>query len=863
MLELERATEARRYEAYVRAKRARPTRDLYAIFQPFNEATRAAEPLLELLRPALAPGDLVLDAWCRTGWTGEWLAAALPEQRVIALWEGDRDTLGYRGFDFWLGDGARRPNLSLAFADPREPLPFEDRTFALIFAADALHRFEHPAFASELLRVSRPGGGILFPHVHLTNGVPDPFFERGETQRHGTEWQELFDDLTRGTGRALFILPERALFEGETRVLEGDPETPGYNGLLAVLPSALRGAPLPGRGRPALEPGDRLVSCDLARFDLAMGRVTLDERHLDEGTGALLFRHPVQRARLARALPLDLDGDQCRLLFLARRGLTVLELGRSAGLSAAEVGRVLGPLLERELLRALPVSAGMVRLQSYFAEQELLSAPELETLDRLWHRAVSRFGARPYLLDAESGELFTYSELSVVVDRVIAALAAGGVGRGDVVMTWAPPNVEQVALFWATVLSGAVFVPLDPAAPIAALESIAAELPIALLAVAPELPAPTGGARTVLSFGVAGGAGQGSFADWLDLAPEPGDAAATARPGAREEDVAVVLFTSGTTGRPKGVRLSHGSLFRTAELVATELGLREDDRLLSPAPYSAMSGLRNPILATACTGALAIVPDRSALASTLGALGLVERTGATVLTTVPAFLERWVRERGRVPAEQLHTLRCVSSTASALSMGTARVLLEHYPLELHEYYGLTESGGICAARTVTSTSGDRRLGRPRGAVLQVVDDAGTPVAPEVPGELRVYSQNLMRGYVGDASGLVVSAGWLYTGDLAVVRGDGDLELLGRRRRIIKLADGALLDLDGVERLLAEHLPASALRAVPAEAAEGREGWLALLGPGAPAEVEVRAAIERALGPGRGPTAVLRADQDRG
>src|SRR5690606_37784862 len=88
---------------------------LYAAFQPFNESTRALYPLLPLLRETLRPGDIILDTWCRTGYSAAWLAGLFTEQQVIALWEGYSNVLGYRGFRYWLHEGKRPANLHILF----------------------------------------------------------------------------------------------------------------------------------------------------------------------------------------------------------------------------------------------------------------------------------------------------------------------------------------------------------------------------------------------------------------------------------------------------------------------------------------------------------------------------------------------------------------------------------------------------------------------------------------------------------------------------------------------------------------------------------------------------------------------------
>lgn len=93
------------YLSFMHRRHVRRIPDRYAAFQPFNESTRAFYALLALAREHLQPGDRILDTWGRTGWSGEMLAAAFPQQHVISVWEGNFDVLGYMGYAHWLPAG--------------------------------------------------------------------------------------------------------------------------------------------------------------------------------------------------------------------------------------------------------------------------------------------------------------------------------------------------------------------------------------------------------------------------------------------------------------------------------------------------------------------------------------------------------------------------------------------------------------------------------------------------------------------------------------------------------------------------------------------------------------------------------------
>src|SRR5258706_1440111 len=237
-LDRELAGEPAVFRAFVAAAARRPTFDLYAAFAPFNEATRALYPLIEALRSHLAPGDVVLDLWCRTGWTGALLAGLFPGHQVVSLWEGPSNVLGYAGYRYWLGVDARPKNWTIIFADPRKGIPFVDGAAGLVHAADSLHRFGMGQFLQESLRVTCANSALVFPHVNLANSEPEPFFDRGGDIRHCGVYRQSCRTALDGANRQAFVLSERALFAREKHdELADEANTPDYNALIAVLDS--------------------------------------------------------------------------------------------------------------------------------------------------------------------------------------------------------------------------------------------------------------------------------------------------------------------------------------------------------------------------------------------------------------------------------------------------------------------------------------------------------------------------------------------------------------------------------------------------------------------------------------------------
>ena len=230
------------YLEFLDRKHEKPVYDLYAAFQPFNESTQSIFPLLPLLKEVVKPGDLILDLWCRTGWTGEFLSSIFPEQQVISVWESSSGLLGLKGFDFWLGSGKRRENLDIIFHSPNHALPFANETFAIVHGLDTLHRYHHVPLISECLSVVSQDGILVFPHNHLTNSEPDPYFDRGEDQFHGKEYKNYFERLLKGSDDQAFVLSEKTLFDAGTRYqLADESDTDHYNACILIASKKYEG----------------------------------------------------------------------------------------------------------------------------------------------------------------------------------------------------------------------------------------------------------------------------------------------------------------------------------------------------------------------------------------------------------------------------------------------------------------------------------------------------------------------------------------------------------------------------------------------------------------------------------------------
>jgi len=271
------------------------------------------------------------------------------------------------------------------------------------------------------------------------------------------------------------------------------------------------------------------------------------------------------------------------------------------------------------------------------------------------------------------------------------------------------------------------------------------------------------------------------------------------------EDPSDILFTSGTTGRPKGVVQTHGRTLRVGTDWVAMTGLQPGDRYLMVNPYFHMFGLKAGILASIAAGAT-MLPQ--AVFDLDAVLTRVEGEKVTVLPGAPTLYQSILDHPGRADYD-LSTLRVAVTGAADIPVELIRRVREELPFSLVVTgYGLTEAG----TATATSPEDDATLvattvGRPRpGFELRIADDKGTDVVPGVAGEILLRGGSVMSHYLDDAEATEAALsvdGWLRTGDLGTVDDRGFLRVVGRSKEMF-IVGGFNVYPAEVENLLLEH-----------------------------------------------------------
>lgn len=265
------------------------------------------------------------------------------------------------------------------------------------------------------------------------------------------------------------------------------------------------------------------------------------------------------------------------------------------------------------------------------------------------------------------------------------------------------------------------------------------------------------------------------------------------------DGAALVIFTSGSTGLPKGVVLGHGGMAGKLEMLDALLRFRPTDTVVVPLQLTFIFGIWVSLLALRSRATLILVPRFSVAAVSQAVAG-----GATVLAAVPSMLRTLSAGDGlSAPGPRL-----LLTGGETLGPGLARAIAQAWPrTDTHDLYGLTETGScdFCLARAQDSV-GEGSIGRPTGQVafrIAGLNGLDTPLGK--PGELQIATPFRMLGYLDDPA-LTESAfdgSYFRTGDLARMRSDGCVELVGRIKEIVSRGGNKIAPQE-IDNLLCSH-----------------------------------------------------------
>jgi acyl-CoA synthetase (AMP-forming)/AMP-acid ligase II len=249
--------------------------------------------------------------------------------------------------------------------------------------------------------------------------------------------------------------------------------------------------------------------------------------------------------------------------------------------------------------------------------------------------------------------------------------------------------------------------------------------------------------------------------------------------------VAALIYTTGTTGNPKGVMLTHRNLLFVAAVSSTLRGLTAQDRAYGVLPISHVYGLASVMLGTLYAGACLYLAPRFSSAAMLRAIA---DDGLTILQGVPAMYARLLELAGGAAIPLPSQLRFIYAGGSPLDPSLKQQVEQLLGRPLHNGYGLTESAPTICQTRLDAPRADTSVGMPiPGVEARIVDAAAADVEPGAVGELWVRGPNVMKGYYREpalSAAAMRPEGWLNTGDMARQDVDGALFIVGRTKELI-------------------------------------------------------------------------------
>jgi len=401
----------------------------------------------------------------------------------------------------------------------------------------------------------------------------------------------------------------------------------------------------------------------------------------------------------------------------------------------------------------------------------------------------------------------TFAELDAAAARVATLLERAGVDPGDRVGIMLPNTPAFVIAYFGIIYRGAVAVPMNPllkAREIAYyLSNSGAKALFATPAFAEE--ATTAAAEVGAQCWLVDDAGLAELTEDLPAAGAPVERA--------DDDVAVILHTSGTTGKPKGAMLTHANLRRNADVsVRTLLKIGPDDVVMGCLPlfhvFGLTCGLNGSILAGATLTLIPRFDPRKALE-------VIERDAVTLFQGVPTMYSALLALADDTAAQATRSLRACASGGASLPVQVLNDFEKAFGCIILEGYGLSESSPVASFNHPDRPRKAGSIGTPvEGVEMRVVDQNGAEVPQGEPGEIQIRGHNVMKGYwnLPEATEATITPeGWLATGDVGRIDEDGYFYIVDRTKDMI-IRGGYNVYPREIEEVLYEH-PAVAEAAV--------------------------------------------------
>jgi amino acid adenylation domain-containing protein len=440
--------------------------------------------------------------------------------------------------------------------------------------------------------------------------------------------------------------------------------------------------------------------------------------------------------------------------------------------------------------------------------------------------SAQRFGDRVAVVDPDGSRL-TYRQLNDRADRISAFLLARGLHPGDRVGLVQPKSAIGVCAIFGILKARCAYVPVDSSAPVARIRSILGNCQVRAAFVAPHCAEVAAEIETAIVTGTSAGQVSPSLPPgaitWEKvLENEPGRALPASR---HRDDVAYILYTSGSTGVPKGVTLTHGNALSFVDWCSSVFHPSESDRFSSHAPFHFDLSILDIYLCLKHGGTLYLISEELGK-SPVKMASFIASNQLTVWYSTPSILSL-LAEFGDLKQYDFSHLRLVLFAGEVFPVKHLRNITGHWPSPVYfNLYGPTETNVCTFARIPTPIPPDRTQPYPIGwpcshCSALVADDGKQPVPEGAEGLLYIAGPSVFRGYWGQTEGSNPAFfernghRWYNTGDVVKQDSTDGFIYIGRRDRMVKRR-GYRIELGDIESALYRHpqISEAAVVAIP-------------------------------------------------
>lgn len=270
-----------------------------------------------------------------------------------------------------------------------------------------------------------------------------------------------------------------------------------------------------------------------------------------------------------------------------------------------------------------------------------------------------------------------------------------------------------------------------------------------------------------------------------------------------DDRLSVILFTSGTTGKPKGIMLSNKSIYSSARVVIDNYKWDRDDIILNLADIHTMSGLRNTLIAPLLSNSRLIKFDISKVSNFIKIIELILEYKATILLTSPVVIKQLNIFNKKINREDISSLNYIMTTGNHLSKNDRDDFCDAYSIPIYNYYGLTETAGVCIGFTPKDKDIDSEyMGYPLGSEIDIIDRYNNSLGENSIGRLKIKNSGMIGYYKSKKlTQNTLIDGWFYTQDLVLKSFDNKIKLIGRVDNAFNSEYGELIYPEEIEAII--------------------------------------------------------------